>query len=288
MFAHTRRTTSDDPNGQNYPAHYDDGKEIRSQIYVIDDTDNSPMSLVKCDYGQIEARVIAMASKDKFLCDALWERYDVHQEWAERLAYAYPNHYIIGGKKFIKDKDVMKKFRQETKNNFVFPSFFNAGAYTVSGYIKIPLEIIEKQLNDFWKIFEGVKAWQEDTINFYNDYGYVELLTGFRRRAPFDITKIVNTPIQGTASDIVIQAMNRCSELAQKTNRWQLQPRKNIHDDLTFGLYDDTIEENMEEILDIMLIPEYDFINVPISVEVEIGRNWYSMETVGDFFSDKW
>jgi DNA polymerase I-like protein with 3'-5' exonuclease and polymerase domains len=85
FFAETSRLSSDDPNLQNFPKRDAETKEVRKSIAA-----RPGEVALSFDYGQIEARVIAMFTKDPVFVKALWERFDVHQDWAERLAYAYP------------------------------------------------------------------------------------------------------------------------------------------------------------------------------------------------------
>jgi len=274
MIARTGRTSSDNPNLQNFPKRTH--KEIRAQIMA-----RAAHRLLSVDYGQIEARVIAMASHDKFLCKALFENYDIHMVWAERLAYAYPK--LVGGTAGIKDKDKMKTLRSDVKNQWVFPAFFGAQLHSIAGYMNVPEEILGPIFDDFWETFKGVRAWQEDLMQFYRDHGYVECLTGRRRHEPLYGNKIINTPIQGTASDIVVDAMTRISKRAHETgDRW-LQPMMNIHDDLTFDVPEKTWERYMEIVVDEMLSVPFDFVNVPISIEVSVGPRWSEMVDLEKF-----
>ena len=277
IFVSTGRLSSSGPNIQNFP-HHKDGW-VRKIIVSRDGG-----ILVSLDYGQIEARVMAMVSKDKFLCDALWNNYDIHYEWAEKLAYKYPSK--IGGLRFIKDKNIMKALRQEVKNQFVFPAFYGAQSYSIHRYLNIPLEICEELMREFWGVFSGVYQWQLQTIEFYKTHGYVECLTGRRRHAPLSINQQVNDPIQGLASDLVIDSMNRISDLAVKTDRPYLQPILNIHDDLTYDLPKKNLDEDVSDILNVMLNIPYDFINVPITVEMKCGQNWYEMSDIGTYSSE--
>ena len=90
-----------------------------------------------------------------------------------------------------------------------------------------------------------------------------------------------NTPIQGTSSDIVINSMNRLSEYAHETKQERFQPRKEIHDDLTFILPNATLEDDLFFILKEMCLSphkDFTFVNVPIQVEASVGDDWYNME----------
>jgi DNA polymerase-1 len=274
IFAETGRLSCEYPNLQNFPKRSDTSREVRSSIRAPDGC-----TMLAVDYGQIEARVIAMFTKDKVFCDALWQRYDVHQEWAERIAAAVPSRVDKG------DPKAMKKLRTDIKNGWTFPLFFGAKLESAAGYMKIPVEAAQPLYREFWKQFSGVKAWQDQQLKFYNEYGYVECLTGRRRRGPLTVNKVMNSPIQGTAAEIVMDAMCRLYEDGDP----ELQPEINIHDDLTFVRVPlERAEQIAERVVDTMLKVPFDFVNVPISVELSEGPNWLEMEEVGSYFSDTW
>lgn len=279
-FVATRRTSSEFPNIQNQPKRRD--RQIRSCFVAPDG-----YLMVPIDYGQIEARVIAMASEDKYLVEALWNRYDIHKEWAIKMANT-TSPELLGRMEGNSEEEKMDKLRQEAKNKLVFPAFYGAQAPSIAQSMDVPTYIVRRWLDEFWDTFSGVRKWQLDLDEFYREYGYVELLTRFRRYAPLEGNKIINTPIQGTASDIVVDAMNRCSMRAEETGNPQLQPRMNIHDDLTFFIKEDELEEHTAELVSIMLTPVFDFINVPLAVEITAGPDWYRQEDVAKVFSDEW
>jgi len=242
--------------------------------------------MLKCDYGQIEVRVVAMYSKDPRLCEVLWTDYDIHMEWAEKLVTKYPNY-----KRWSTSRDtktMMGDLRQRTKGGFVFASLYGSTAKSVANKLKMPENIVEGLLEEFWDELRLVKKWQDDLITLYDRQQYVETLSGRRRRAPIRRTQIINAPIQAGAGDIVVDAMNRLSERAQAEDKWQYQARVNLHDDLTFYINEDTQEDDMETIIGEMLAVPFDFVNVPINIEAEIGPNWYESEKVGTFRSDQW
>lgn len=280
VYAETGRLSSEDPNEQNFPKRK--GREIRKQVKA-----GKGKILVAIDYGQIEARVIAMASKDKNFVKALWERYDVHSEWAERIALAYPDR--IGGKQNLKDKKIMKALRDDVKNQWTFPAFFGAAVPGIASYLHVPEDICKRLFVDFWKTFSGVKAWQEQTLEFYKKNGYVQYLTGRRRYGPLSPNQIFNSPIQGPTADLVLEAMESVSQRAMREGS-DFQPIMQIHDDLTFEWDEDRADDHAEKVLDDMLAvsKKFDFINVPITLEMSVGADWCNMEAVGDFSSDKW
>ncbi len=280
FFTFSGRTSSSFPNEQYWPKRDEEYRDLRAE-WVAEEG----CYLVAVDMGQHEARVIQMAAKDQTYGQYFWDRHDIHMDWTERLAHAWPKR--IGGRKFINDEETMKWFRNDVKNQWTFPLFFGANAYSVSKYLSMPLDKIEPLIDKFWQEFGGVKDWQEELEITYNRTGYVECLTGRRRHAPISFNELINTPIQGTASDILIKSYSRLSRAAWEQERWQLQPRMEIHDELVFQLPKKTFEKDLEFICDIMLdCDHYPFINVPLCVEVSRGPNWYDQKNVMTIYSD--
>lgn len=274
-FTNTRRLSSSSPSSQTFPK--------RKFAYIRGQFIAPPgHSFVSVDYGQIEARVFAMVSQDKVLVEKTWNNEDIHLFWAKRISELYPKSLGMM-KKIDPNKESMKVLRQETKNKMVFPAFYGSSAKSISVNFGIPMDVIVKVLAEFWDQFAGVQEWQKATREFYMEHGYVELLTGYRRYGPMKSNAVINTPVQGTASDIVVNAMNRLSKNAYKTQRWDLHPRIEIHDDLTFILKNDTLDEDLEHIVREMCVSpfeDFDFINVPIAVEASVGPDWYNMKEV--------
>lgn len=272
--ARTARLASSDPNFQNLPKRDAEAKKIRMQFAA-----QKTRQFLSADYGQIEARVFAMASKDKTFCTALWEDYDVHAEWARRLALAYPKR--VGGPSGLSDPKVMKKFRDDIKGGWVFALFFGAQLSTAARQVEIPEEYLKPEYNRFWQTFSGLKDWQERNSKFYHEHGYVEGLTGRRRCGPLSYNKTINTPIQMTAAEIVMDGMCRISELGD----WELQPNWNIHDDLGFHFLDARMEDAMEIVAREMVKVNFDFINVPLVAEISVGRTMYDLKEIGKISS---
>jgi uracil-DNA glycosylase family 4 len=279
-FAETGRTSSDSMNMQNVPQRAD--AWVRNQIAA-----KKGHVLLAFDYGQLEACTAAMCSKDKVLIKALWEDYDIHMEWAQKTAHLYPE--IIGGRKYLTDKDVMKKFRSKIKNKLVFPAIFGAQNKSIAGYLDIPEEVIDKLMDEFWATFYGLYDWQERLMKKYYNTGYVESPTGRRHRYPLTRNQAINHPVQSVACDIVCNSMNALSEEAATTGKWYLHPILNIHDDLSFEVPDDDLilEQAIKDIYTVMLSPKYDFINVPLSVTCSVGKHWYKMTEIGRLWSHK-
>ena len=285
LVTRTGRLASDDPNLQNFPKKK--RKELRNIIYAPDG-----YWMVPFDYGQIEARVIGMASKDKRFCEQLWTAFDIHAHWARRLLEEYPEweDWLIDEFSLDKknEKLIFKTGRQEIKNQWVFPLFFGSHYESCAAGLNIPRDTAGELAEEFWGDYKGVKKWQDGLHDFYWKNGYVETLTHRRRRAPLSVNEQGNTPIQGTASDIVVDAMERLSVIAHEQGRPQLQPILNVHDDLTFLLPEKTLEEDAELIAHEMIMCRYSFINVPVVVEMSIGKAWGSVEEVQVFRSNEY
>lgn len=287
-FTETGRTSADEPNLQNFPKRGAD-VWVRSQIVPP-----PGHLLVAVDYGQLEACTGAMCSKDKYLVKALWEDYDTHAEWARKTALKEPA--LIGGKANLENKDVMKKFRSLIKNKLVFPSFFGASNQSVRGYLHnatgfdVEQCVVDALMDEFWSTFSGMDSWQKRTMKRYYDIGYVETLVGRRHYYPLTKNQAVNMPIQGTAAELVCDAMNRLSYLAVITRKWHLHPIMNIHDDLSFFIPDDDkiLDESLSIISQQMLTFDYGWINVPLSIEISIGKNWADIQPLeGKVWSHK-
>lgn len=284
MEAVTGRLSSEDPNGQNWPKRKN--KEIRSVVYAP-----KGHTFAAKDYGQIEARVIGMASEDKALCKALWTGYDIHGYWCDRVLAKYPKWADWLSKEFEVDRGddakIRKTGRQEAKNKWVFPQFFGSNFKSCAADLHVPLDIAEDLMQEFWSEFAGVKRWQEKLIQRYERDMYVETLTGRRRRGAMSKNEIINTPIQGTAADIVTEAMNALSEEAVLIGDLTLHPRLNVHDDLSSIPRTEDLDDHIQRCVRIMCQHRFDFINVPLVVEVETGPNWYDLKKYGEFRSDK-
>lgn len=264
-------------NFQNFPKH-GEGYEVRNIIIAPKNH-----AIVSLDFGQLEARLIAMASKDKIFCKAIWDGEDTHMRWAERILEDCPDLL----KKYNITKD---EFRSDVKTNLVFASFYGSLKESVAYHYQLDYNISQDIMFDifdeFWEVYTGVKKWQQTLIDFYDKHGYIESLTGRRRHAPLNINKITNHPVQSTASyDICLGAGDRLSELAWKLNKPQYQYIINIHDDLTFYIPLDSLEEDILFIAKEMVRPTFDFLIVPLEVECSIGTSWGGMEKVGKWDS---
>lgn len=288
-YTATGRLSSSNPNTQNFPKRKN--KHVRTVI-------GAPEGgwIVSADYGQIEARVLGMLSEDQNFCDALWNDYDVHLEWSKICAEAHDGGLWAQIRDENPDADEakhLKIYRGTIKNGLVFPWFYGASMYSVAKVLGIPDDKMKKLYDKFWLTFAGVKKWQDTLVSFYEKHGYVKTATGRRRWGPLTLNELINMPIQGTASDIVTNGMCQLSELELVSGRdiAKTQARLNIHDDLTFYIMDDILDETIDVIAKGMCfspLETFDFINVPISIEVEIGRDWGTQKEYGVYNSTEW
>ena len=290
MLTVTGRLSSEDPNVQNYPKRKH--REVRGVISVTRlEIDGAVYWLVSFDYGQVEARVIAMASEDINLVDAMWTDYDIHGFWYQRLAKLHPAYKDFLVTEFdVPGDDEAKLFkvgRQEAKNKWVFPQFFGSSPFSCAKNLHVPDDIAEKLAGEFWDTFSGVKRWQKRLLKTYERQLYSETLTGRKRRGPMTLNEIINNPIQGTASDIVTDAQNRLSEMALEIDQPQFIAPLNVHDDLTFLIPDETLDQDIQTIARYMCDSQFEFINVPIVVEVSVGKRWDKIEEIAKYRSDR-
>ena len=275
MVAVTGRLASEDPNIQNWPARKN--KEIRGIVKAPEGS-----WIVACDYGQIEFRVVGMASEDPNLVKYCWTGYDVHKFWAERAVALFPSikDWIVAEFQVDWDEKGLKTLRQEMKNKWVFPQLFGSSVKSCAEQLHLPEDTAGELAAEFWDEFPVVKKWQDKLVARYEKNLYVETLGGRRRRGPMTRNELINMPIQGTAFDIVVAGYNAISELADVSEDDELQPRIIIHDDLTFIMTDASLETKIPVIAREMCLPRFDYVNVPLVVEVKAGKRWHDLEEI--------
>lgn len=244
--------------------------------------------ILACDYGQIEFRVAGMLTLDEAIVRACWTNYDVHKFWAERLIDIYPAIKDLIVEEFSIDWDEkgLKTLRQEMKNKWVFPQIFGSAIRSCAENLHIPEDVAEDLGAEFWDTFEATKRWQEKLLKSYEKNLYVETLGGRRRRGPMSKNEVINMPIQGTAADIVTEAMNALSEISIAEDDPDYQNNFNGHDDLSFILRDEVLEPKCKRIVYEMCRPRFDYINVPIVVEASVGHRWDKLEEIGVYRSN--
>lgn len=293
MIAVTGRLAAEDPAVQNWPARKH--KEVRGMVAVEQArVERLQRMLLAADYGQIEFRVVGMASEDRNLIKACWTGYDVHKFWAQRMIAIYGpvKDWILDefpevSKAEDVDAAILKTLRQEAKNKWVFPQLFGSSIQSCAEQLHLPDWVANDLSEEFWDEFRDVKKWQEKLLISYEKNLYVETLSGRRRRGPMTKNEVINMPIQGTACDIVVTAMSSISERAFMEGNQELQPIFNGHDDLTYELFEANLDRNMPIVVEEMCRHRFDYINVPLVVELKAGHQWHKLQEIGVYRSDK-
>jgi uracil-DNA glycosylase family 4 len=277
----TWRTSSEDPNIQNWP--------VRGPNYIIRRIiKKKARKIVKFDYAGIQARNIAMESEDRAFMQAFFDWYDIHTEWSNNFKERMPKWAPAE----FNDPKVFKDVRSSIKNGFVFPSFFGAKAKSITVSVNaipgvrkaMPVEVVQELQDDLFEQFPGIHKWQIGLKAFYDKHGYVTGHSGFKRRAPISYNQLINSPIQSDESIIVLSAHIALVKRG-------IVPMMEIHDDLTFLWKAEDVEKNSEIVITEMLKHRFDWINVPLVVERAIGDDWASCEKAGEFESvgtDDW
>ncbi|TRZ96447.1 DNA polymerase I [bacterium] len=266
----TGRLSSVNPNLQNIPIKTNIGRQIRRAIVVAD----AEYCLLSCDYSQIELRILAHISKDSNLISAFRNDEDIHCSTAS----------LIYG---IELRDVAEAMR-ETAKRVNFGITYGLTAYGLSRDLGITIEQAQAFIEAYFARFPGVKGYIQEQIQRAERDGFVTTILGRRRYLPeinnknqgirqFTQRQAVNTPIQGSASDLIKLAMvNIHREIEHR--KLPLKMILQIHDELLFeapsrGLREfiELVKDKMENVLKL---------EVPVRVDIKKGKNWLEMEPV--------
>ena len=262
----TGRLSSNNPNLQNIPVRSDRGKEIR-KAFIPRDKDHI---LISADYSQIELRVVAAISGDPNMCEAFRLGKDIHTATAAK---------VYG----IAEEDVTKEMRYKAKS-VNFGIIYGQGAFGLADNLGISRTEAKNIIDNYKKEFSGIAEYMESTINFAKEKGYVETLMGRKRwlrdinSANFTVRgfaerNAINSPIQGTAADMIKLAMIKVSNAIKKEG-FKSKMILQVHDELIFDALRSEAEalkacilENMENALP---LPN----QVPVIAEAGMGENW--------------
>jgi DNA polymerase I len=263
--AATGRLSSENPNLQNIPIKDEAGREIR-KAFIPRDADHV---LMAADYSQIELRVIAEISDDMSMLEAFAAGNDFHKATAAKV-YNVPYDEVTSD----------QRRNAKTVN---FSITYGAGANNLSRQLGIKNVEAKELIQSYFKEFAGLKNYMDTTVTSARELGYVKTLLG-RRRNLRDINSrnrltssnaervAINTPIQGTAADMIKIAMIDIHRIIKEKglrSRMILQ----VHDELVFDVFKPELEEMKTLVINCMknAIPE---LKVPILVEVGVGDNW--------------
>jgi DNA polymerase-1 len=268
-IAATGRLSSIEPNLQNIPVRTEFGREIRS-AFVAD----RGYKLVSLDYSQIELRLAAHFSGDKKMIETFKKGEDIHRATAAAINE-------------VKLEDVTSEMRREAKATN-FGILYGQGPHGLSATADIPYMKAKEFIDHYFEVYKGVKKYIEETIEEAKKKGFVETLYGRRRYLPeinssvMQIRKAaermaVNTPLQGTAADLIKVAMIEIAKVIKdKYNKDEVKMILQVHDELLFEIKDGLAEKAAKEFKDIM--EQGIKLKVPVEVDIKIGRNWGEME----------
>ena len=262
----TGRLSSNNPNLQNIPVRTERGREIRKAFIPRDENH----LLVSADYSQIELRIVAAISGDPNMCLAFKERKDIHTATAAK---------VFG----VEEKDVTKEMRYRAKS-VNFGIIYGQGAFGLADNLGISRTEAKEIIDNYKKQFVNIQKYMDDTIQFARENGSVETLMG-RKRWLRDINSgnftvrgfaernAINSPIQGTAADMIKMAMIKIHERFAE-NGFKSKMLLQVHDELVFDAHLDEVEIIKPIIIECMqsalILPN----QVPAEAEIGSGKNW--------------
>ncbi len=260
----TGRLSSISPNLQNIPARAEYSALIR-KAFVPDHNSK----ILSSDYSQVELRIFASMSKAINLINAFVNNEDIHARTAADI--------------FKVDMSSVTKDMRRTAKAVNFGILYGISSFGLSEDLGIDVKTAKKFIDDYLENYPGIRDFQAKEIADAYANGYVRTLMN-RKRVIEELKNknymirssgermALNTPIQGTAADILKKAM---VEIYREFDKRNLKSKMliQVHDELVFNVLDDEIDEVSEIVRDIM---ENTFkIDVPLKVDIEIGNNWY-------------
>ena len=259
----TGRLSSSNPNLQNIPIRSEEGRRIR-QAFVA-----SPgCLLMSADYSQIELRILAHYSQDEHLLQAFYENDDVHRRTAAEI-FAIPPH------------EVTPEMRRQAKT-INFGIIYGMGAFGLAQRLYISNKSAKVAIDRYFEKYRGVRSFIDSVVARAREAGYTETLLGRRRAVPELRSRnhnvrqqgerlAINTPIQGTAADLIKKAMidlHRALQSGGLNTAMLLQ----VHDELLFEVpaaeldaAKQLIKAKMENVWEL---------SVPLTVDIGWGENW--------------
>lgn len=262
----TGRLSSNNPNLQNIPIRTNKGKEIRKAFIPRDKN----RILISADYSQIELRIVAAISGDPNMCEAFRQGKDIHTATAAKV-------YNLA-------EDLVSKEMRYKAKSVNFGIIYGQGAFGLADNLGISRTEAKEIIDNYKREFASIQKYMDDTINFARENGYVETLMG-RKRWLRDINSsnftvrgfaernAINSPIQGTAADMIKLAMIKIQAQLEK-EKLQSKMILQVHDELVF----DAVPEELDILKPLILegmksalpLPN----DVPVEAELGIGENW--------------
>ena len=271
LVAATGRLASSDPNLQNIPVRSAAGRKIRMAFVPRSSPiSNQSFEILSCDYSQIELRVMAALSQDATMIEAFQNGADIHT--------------ITAAKVFATPPEQVSSEMRRTAKMVNFGIIYGISAFGLSQRLAIPRTEAASIIEAYFREYPAIREFMDRSINDARESGYVETLCGRRRYFP-DLQSnnqnlrgnaeraAINTPIQGSAADMIKLAMIQIASLLRE-QPYQTKMLLQVHDELVFDLALDEREELIPKILSVMKtalpLPH----GVPIEVSAGTGPNW--------------
>ncbi|MBW2557597.1 MAG: DNA polymerase I [Deltaproteobacteria bacterium] len=259
----TGRLSSSNPNLQNIPIRTPEGKKIRQAFIAPDGCE-----IVSADYSQIELRILAHLSGDELLIEAFESGEDVHTKTASDIFGVFPGM-------------VSEEMRRQAKV-INFGVIYGMSPFGLARELNISQKRAKDYIDGYFSRFSGVRTFIEETLEKARERGFVTTLLNRRRYIPeinsgnvqvrqFAERMAVNTPIQGTAADLIKVAMlNIAGRIKEK--KLSVSMIMQVHDELVFEV---PVREK-EEVMDLVRWEMENVIalKIPIRVEIASGKNW--------------
>lgn len=262
-IAATGRLSSSDPNLQNIPIRTEEGREIRKAFVA-----RPKWYLLSADYSQIELRILAHYAEDRILIQSFERDEDIHARTASEV-FQTPL------------TEVPAELRRQAKA-INFGIMYGMSAYGLSRELGISPKMAQSYIDHYFERYSGIKAYMERTIAEARETGRISTLLGRIRQVPdinsrnanlrqFAERTAINTPIQGTAADMIKVAMIR---IAAALNERELQTTMllSVHDEVVFEVPPgelETVQQMVPEVMESVWE-----LRVPLKVNVAYGRNW--------------
>lgn len=266
----TGRLSSTEPNLQNIPIRLEEGRNIRKAF--IPSKDSS--IILTADYSQIELRILAHVAQDEVLIQAFKDGQDIHSRTASE---------VFG----VSMEDVTKEMRRHAKA-INFGIVYGLSDYGLAKDLGITRKKAKEYIDNYFDRYHGVKEWIDNIIVEAREQGYVTTLMARRRYLRDILSKnhnlrkfaertAMNTPIQGSAADIIKVAMLRINQKLEEQN-FKTKMLIQVHDELVFEV---PPSESSRVITIVRKSMEEAFaLDVPLTVDMQVGFNWYELESI--------
>ncbi len=259
----TGRLSSSDPNLQNIPVRTVEGREIRAAFIP-----RKGWSMLSADYSQIELRLLAHYSGDPILVEAFEEDQDIHARTAAEVFQLLPGM-------------ITPEMRRQAKV-INFGIIYGMSPFRLSRELGITQKMAKIYIDNYFARYKGVRHFIDETIEEARQSGKVTTLLGRHRHLPDILSKnrtarefaertAVNTPLQGTAADLIKLAMVRIHRSLEQ-RRLKAKMLLQVHDELVFEVPPPELETVVESVTTLM--EGVYQLKVPLKVDIKTGKNW--------------